>query len=456
MSGTMRLTDDVIRAALTPAADVMAPAGLADSIRDTVELTPQRRAGVLGWAPSPRTRLALQLAAVGLLLLGLLLGALLVGSRPTRPMSVLTYHGGPERTGIMPGPGPKDAPSATWSQQANGPFGAWSPAVVGGTVYDADESGSVSALDETSGMQAWQWNANAPINSGVTLADGQLIVGDDVGILHVIDAATGKPAWQFQATGPIHGPAAVVDGVAYFGTTDGHLYALDLGARRLRWPAVTTPGSISRAIAVGNAIVYASSGGPTPADGGTLSAYDATNGRPLWSQSLDPGNTSTPTVADGRVFVASGLDEATGDRRVFAFDARTGAPAWPAPFKAPSDGTLLLGAVAGGRVYATGTDGTLYILDASTGERLGEAPIGSRLSPNAGIVGHTLYVTSDDRQVYAFDVTGPGPGELWRVPVTGTPSAPTIVDGAIFLGTSSGIVVRLSDADGTTPTAASP
>ncbi len=42
MSTSMRLTDDAIRAALTPAADVRAPAGLADGIRAS-DRTPQRR-----------------------------------------------------------------------------------------------------------------------------------------------------------------------------------------------------------------------------------------------------------------------------------------------------------------------------------------------------------------------------------------------------------------------------
>lgn len=451
MSGTMRLTDDTIRAALTPAPMMGAPAGLADAIRASVDVTPQRRAGILGWAPSPRTRLALQLVAVGLLLLALLVGALVVGSRLASPPSMTTYHGGPEHTGVMPGPGPRDEPSTTWSQQANGPFGAWSPVVVDGAVYVADQSGGVTAFDEATGSRRWQHDVGASINSGITYAGALLLVGDDDGVLHALDAASGAQTWSFAAEGPIHGPPAVVDGVGYFGTTEGYLYAVDLVTQQLRWPVVQTPGPISRAVAVAGGIVYAGSGRASPGEKGSLGAYDAATGHLLWSKDLDPGNTSTPTVADGLVFVASGLDPSSGGRRVYAFDARTGASAWPAAFTTADDNILLLGAVANGRVYATGTDGLLYVLDASHGTLLGEARIQSRLSPNAGIVGHTLYVTSDDRQVHAFDVSADTPAALWSLPVTGTPGAPAVIDGSVFVGTSLGVVVRLGDSTAPSP-----
>ncbi len=332
-----------------------------------------------------------------------------------------------------------------WQQQAQGPFGPWSPAVVGGSVFVGDESGFVTAFDETTGVQRWQLDVGSAINSGITFSDGLLIVGDDGGALHVLDAASGDEVWHVDVNEPIHGSAAVVHGVAYFGTTGGHLYALDARTQAPRWPAVQTPGSISRAIAMADGLVFAGSGGASPTDAATLRAYDAATGQLVWAKSLDSGNTSTPTVAGGLVFVASGLDASNGAHRVFAFDARTGAEAWSSPFAAPSDRILLLGAVANGRVFVTGTDGVLYVLDASNGTLLSNARIQSTVSPNAGIVGYTLYVTSDDQQVHAFDVSTDAPAELWAVPVSGTPGAPTVIDGAIFVGTSSGVVVRLAD-----------
>lgn len=441
MSETMRLTDDAIRAALTLPQTVRAPSGLAEAISATVDETPQRGAGIFGWLSTPLGRKAQQLALVGLLLLTMLLLALLIASRPSRPQ-VSTYHGDAQRTGVMPGPGPADAPPPiAWEQTARGPFGTWSPAVVDGRVYVGDRRGFVTAYDEANGEQLWQVDEGASINSGITVANGLVLVGTDAGLLVADDAATGAQVWTYATAAPIHGSAAVVDGYIYFGTTDGHLYALSLDGTDLRWPVIQASGSISRSIAAANGVIYAGSGGATANGTGNLEAVDGASGRVLWSADLEPGNTSSPAVADGKVYVGGGLDGGAAGHHVYAFDARTGQPAWAAPFGAPTNEVLLLGAVSGGRVYVTGEGGSLYVLDASTGALQWSMPIQSSQSPNAGLVGQVLYVTSDDRQVHAIDVTRRE--ELWAVQVTGTPSAPAVIDGAIFVNTSSGEVIRI-------------
>ena len=441
MSGTMHLTDDAIRAALSPASDVRPPVGLADAISAAVVATPQRGAGILGWPSTPLARRAQQLVFLGLLLLGLLLAALLFASQPTGPR-VTTYHGDTQRTGVMPGPGPADMPpTIAWENTARGPFGPWSPAVVEGKVFVADQRGFISAYDEATGDLLWQVDTGASINSGASVADGLVIVGNDAGVMSARDADSGVEAWTFTASAAIRGSVAVVDRYVYFGSVDGKLYALSLDGTSFRWPAVQTAGSISRAIAMSDGLIYAGSGGATGDDPGTLAAWDASSGEVRWSAALEPGNTSTPSVADGNVYVAGGLDSGAADHLVYAFDALTGEPAWATPFAAPSNGILLLGAVADGHLYLAGTDGLLYVLDARSGMLEWSMPIQSSLTPNAGIVGQTLYLTSDDRQVHAIDVANRV--ELWALPVTGTPSAPAVVDGAIFVNTSSGEVIRI-------------
>jgi outer membrane protein assembly factor BamB len=448
MSGTMRLTDDAIRAALTPAVEVRAPAGLAEGIRAAIDTTPQRRSGLIGWAPSRRTRLVLQLVAVGLVLLGLLGVLLLAGSRrsapPTSP-SVTTYRGGPERTGIMPGPGPVGAPSLEWEVGVKGPISAGSPVIQDGIVYIGDESGFVSAITESTGTILWQHDVGAPINSGLSVAAGLVIVGDDDGVIHALEvAADGTERWTYQAGGPVHSSSAVIDGVVYTASLDGHLYALDLTTGKLRWPApVATAGPISRGIAVANGVIYAGSGGATATDAGSLGAYDATTGALRWSAPLEAGNTSTPMVADGKVFASGGLDAtAVTTHELYAFDAVTGRAAWPRPFTVPTGDILLPGAVADGQVFAESVDGSLYVLDAATGTQLWTAPIQATLSPSGGVVGGVFYATSDDRKIHAFDIASHT--ETWAIAVKGTPSAPAIVNGRIVVGTSLGQVASIA------------
>ncbi|HYC06665.1 MAG TPA: hypothetical protein VEG29_01975, partial [Candidatus Binatia bacterium] len=69
MSDTMRLTDELIRAALTPADDLRIPAGLGDEIRASIDATSQRATPLLALPRSPRSRLIVQLVLVGLLVL---------------------------------------------------------------------------------------------------------------------------------------------------------------------------------------------------------------------------------------------------------------------------------------------------------------------------------------------------------------------------------------------------
>src|SRR5438105_2253512 len=102
---TMNDRDALIRLAIAPPADAGAPAGLAEAIHDELVRTPQRRGlvrfGRFGYLP------ALSPAALALLALSLLGAALLIAALARPPAPVLTtYHGGPDRTGVMPGPGP--------------------------------------------------------------------------------------------------------------------------------------------------------------------------------------------------------------------------------------------------------------------------------------------------------------------------------------------------------------
>ena len=460
MSTPMRLTDDAIRLALTAAPDIQAPAGLADAIRMAVAATPQRRRSILGLAPSPRTRIALRLALVGLLMFALVGLLLVVGSKhpPSTLPTTNTYHGGPERNGVMPGPGPTSLPSVEWHHDLRGSIGAWSPAVVEGVVFVADQGGFITAIDEQIGAQLWEENMGAPINSGITVASGVVIVGDDARMIHALDIATGRERWHYQASAAVHSAAAIVDGVAWIGSLDGALYALDVQTGTTRWPPVISAGPISRAIAASGGLIYVGSGGTTPGALATLQAYDASTGLLRWAKLLEPGNTSTPSVSDGRVFVTGGLDASSiFAYDLYAFDASTGEPAWPAPFQAPTGKTLLIGAAADGLVFAESTDGTMYVVDAATGSLDWTAEIHSTQAPSAGVVGGTIYVTSDDRKIHAFDIASHQEwGGSWPFAIDGAPGSPTIVDGRIIVGTSYGELISITGAGSPSGAASSP
>ncbi len=104
---------------------------------------------------------------------------------------------------------------------------------------------------------------------------------------------------------------------------------------------------------------------------GQLVAVDLTTGNPVWQRVLDPSSTTASTVAavdGGRVYVSQRDCTSQSDPggTVLAFDATTGAPLWSQPVAA-LEGV----AVNGNRVLGSGTSvgngTTIKVLDAATG-----------------------------------------------------------------------------------------
>ncbi len=437
------LTDDAIRAALTPAPEIHAPQGLGNDIRLAIEPVAQRRAGRLGWRPSRQARVVLRVALAAALLLLLVAALWLAGSR-LNPAIVPTYHGGPERTGIMPGPAPEGWPQIEEPQVSlNGPFGPWGPAVVDGLVLTGNQRGFVAANELASHGQAWEpVSVGASINSGLSVAGDLVLVGDDAGVLHALQIKDGMQVWSWHAPSgqPIHSSAAIIGDVAVVGSLGGDLVGLNVENGKQLW-IKNVGGQISRAIAATDGVAYVGVGGATPDAPGTLQAWDIATGSLRWTSVLQPGNTSTPAVADGRVFVTGGLDvQTTEPHALYAFDATTGHPAWSAPWSSSTGQNLYIDAVADGLVVVGSSDGQLVALDAATGAvRWARADVGAFVSPNGGVVGSTLYATVGGQQVMAVDLPTGTP--IWSFKVKGDPSAPSIVDGHILVDTSVGKLV---------------
>ena len=441
MSRMPLLTDDAIRSALALDPTVRAPLDLGPGIRSAIGSTSQRSTPWLRNA-SPRVAFAVRLVVLGLLLIALLGAIALIGSRRPAPQvlpAVITYHGGPERTGVMPGPGPRGTLSACWPAfPLNGPVGSYAPVVANGTVYIGDANGSIDAVDELSGVKRWQTPTGPAINDAPAIAPNLVIAGYDDGIVRAWDAKTGLPGWTFKTGAQVRSSPAVVDGVLYFGSDDGHLYAIDAATGSVRWESPDTGGTIDRAVAVSAGVIYAGSGNPTDAK---FDAYDAQTGQPRWAQPvhLGPGQPSTPTVVGTEVFVASGLDTSAGPHLLIALNAATGAEIWHWQSPAGVKQQVNIGAVANGIVYVVSYDHGVYALDAGTGASRWPAPFMTKapIGAVAGFVDGTLYVPSSDRHLYLIDATS-GAVMAPPFPLQGDPSGPAIIDGRLFLATTLG------------------
>jgi outer membrane protein assembly factor BamB len=256
-------------------------------------------------------------------------------------------------------------------------------------VYAYASNNLVRAWNVTDGTLLWTFgpgNAASGIARTPAVAKGILYFGGADGVLYALNAATGTLVWQY-ATGASDGFSPTVsDGVVYAtpASQSGNTYAFDAATGAILWTAAT--GAAGSQPAVSNGRVYVT--------GRDLTALDAKTGSRVWSNGRSVK--SSPTIADGRVYVVSYFYFS-----VYAFNAATGELLWTTKLDNPPQEATSV-AQANGLLYVVVSDGTLHALDAYTGRDLYETP---SLSVAAAVVANgVVYAGSGvHNNVYAMD-----------------------------------------------------
>jgi len=210
-------------------------------------------------------------------------------------------------------------------------------------------------------------------------------------VLHTGYSASNGPVtnntlWKTILTGGVKSSAAIVDGVVYVGSDDGNVYA-----------------------------------------------FNASTGTKIWNYTTGGSVVSSPTVVDGVVYVGS------LDRDIYALNASTGAKIWNyhtngAVYSSPS--------VADGVVYVGSDDRYLHSINATTGTRIWFRNLGGYIRSSPIVVDGKIYVTIDQRIVICFEASTALPLIVYRT--MGMASAPTIVDGVLYVGSYKGFVYALN------------
>ncbi|HTQ53140.1 MAG TPA: PQQ-binding-like beta-propeller repeat protein [Bryobacteraceae bacterium] len=283
------------------------------------------------------------------------------------------------------------------------------------------------SVSDVKGLQLL-WRASTKgNNSSPVLAKGVIYVESQSRYLYAFDALTGRRLWVAPTgdkTYHIQPTPAVANDVVYAGSYDG-LYAFDAATGKLRWTAL--PDGSIESLTVANGVVYEAGDG--------LEAFHALTGQPIWTASNISAIFSAPAVQNGVAYVGS------DDGSVYALNAATGQQIWQ------SANTLgsIFGSVTveNGIVYTQSYDG-FFAYNAANGQSLWNAYVGSTVSSSPAVANGVVYEGPD-----AFNAVSGVPRWDLSSSLGGVYSTAAVANGVVYLGTNSSTVVGIDASNGT-------
>lgn len=301
-----------------------------------------------------------------------------------------------------------------------------------GVIFALDPKGEVAAYRGK--QRIWEKKVSKRgLSSGVTAAEGLVIVGNQKGQLFALDQASGEQKWQAQLSGALLSPSLVQAGRVITLANDGTVFAHDLTTGQQVWAyklqnaqfslrGLASPVNLDGRtilVASSNAYVYAIdalSGVPrmqrrvavnngrsdiqrlndidgdpvvagrfmvTSSFQGQVTVTDLAAMQVVWSE--DASSNKRPEVADNKVFVAK------TDGKLVAYDLGTGQLLWE------NDSLLnrqLSNPVMLGSDLVVGDlDGVLHLLDPNSGQLVGRSKTSGEVR-SLRVIDNQLYVST--------------------------------------------------------------
>ncbi|CBJ82128.1 putative serine/threonine protein kinase with quinoprotein alcohol dehydrogenase domain [Xenorhabdus bovienii str. Jollieti] len=190
-------------------------------------------------------------------------------------------------------------PRVIWDKSVGSGVGQYyshlSPVWQGSTVYVADRTGVVKALEVDTGKELWATDLSekagflssrlpALLSGGLTVSGERLYVGTEQAKVIALDTTNGKVEWESSVAGEALSRPVVSDGLVLIHTGNGLLQALNETNGSAVWsvnmdtPSLSVRGESAPAVAYGAAIV----GG----DNGRISAVLMSQGQLIWQQRI--------------------------------------------------------------------------------------------------------------------------------------------------------------------------
>ncbi len=341
----------------------------------------------------------------------------------------------------------------------------------------AEQDNTFYCFDAETGNILWEYNPETQLGywvSGSAVAYDMVYELNKDGCLYALDVNSGELVWKYEGPGYLYWPGWPVVGDGKIYTTTGqrvsiHPYTLeysesefvclDAYTGQLLWelPIEAYSPRESTAIAYGNLYlipgyieefkmnsyvtldeVWAIGSEPwsmwrSDSENSGTGQSGPMNLNVRWKFATGGGVVSTPSIAEGRVYVGS------QDKNIYCLDARDGRFLWNFTTGARIKSSP---AVVNGKVYVGPDDGYVYCLGAKDGNLIWERYVsgyieahfdvvtGIRSSPI--VVNGRVYVGSLDTNLYCLDAED---GEVkWAYKTEGLiTSSPAVADGAVYV-----------------------
>jgi outer membrane protein assembly factor BamB len=383
---------------------------------------------------------------------------------PTWPQ----FRMGPENNAVVAG-----TLETSWRVETGGQISA-SPALVDGTLYLGNNSGTLYAIDAASGRIRWQAHVSNPLMSAPLIYNGSVIVGEGdptsqgtspsepimVGqgpsFLIAFDRQSGKLRWQLPLTGSGMPTPAIIDGILVHHNGAGWVTGVDpiTGHRRYQHQ-IGSMASMSAILPVGNG-EFVTNGVGTNA----VWRMNAHSGSIVWKSFFQKGVSGIgdcPPVSDGTRILCDYVAPVKPDtstvignvteERAYALDAATGKPVWDVALESgtlPERNEGAIPLLVDGLFYlGSSLTPSMHALDPATGKLVWKT--GTRGPVKGGIVDvdGTVYFGDLGGYLWALDAkSGVVVGDKFMRTKFNVGSP--IVDGkTLIIGSDSGAIIAV-------------
>ncbi|MFF0425875.1 PQQ-binding-like beta-propeller repeat protein [Streptomyces sp. NPDC004520] len=317
---------------------------------------------------------------------------------------------------------------------------AWSMAVASGRIH-ASDGPTLYALDATDGSERWRLHTDAYVYS-LKVDRGTVVTGTRGGGVQGWEASNGAKLWEL--TGAQTDFETAEAGPAVHGDTvyvwrDARLQALDArtGVERWSYPigdAASCAGVPVRVAPAEDGCVYVSAGT-------RVLSIDIAAGHVRWHFEAPAVFLSPPAFAPGPAVTGGGVYLSDHLGTVYALDATTGQDRWRIATEPRQSTEPVL--VADGNVHV-GSGSALYTLDAVTGTPRWRFAAGGELVGSPVVADGRVHFGSADHVLYTLDATG---GQLrWKLATGGEITGSPVAKGGVVYACSKDRCVYALDA----------